>query len=85
MIGGEARAALGEGAFPAWWTDPWSRGSYSIVKPGYVGARERLAEPIGNRVWLAGEAASTGGAMTVGGASLAGIAAARGVAAKTKA
>lgn len=85
MLGGEARAALGEGAFPAWWTDPWSRGSYSIVKPGHVGARERLAEPIGNRIWLAGEAASTGGAMTVGGASLAGIAAARGVAARTKA
>ncbi|MGL5361755.1 MAG: flavin monoamine oxidase family protein [Bosea sp. (in: a-proteobacteria)] len=85
MLGGDARAALGEASFPAWWTDPWSRGSYSIVKPGFTEARERLGEPIGNRIWLAGEAASIGGAMTVGGASLAGIAAARGVAAKTKA
>ncbi len=85
MIGGQARAVLGEASFPAWWTDPWSRGSYSIVKPGFMGAREALAEPIGNRIWLAGEASSIGGAMTVGGASLAGMAAARGAAAKTKA
>lgn len=84
MIGPEVRGAIKGGAFPSWWADPFSQGSYSIARPGKLAARDDLAQPVGGRIWMAGEATAGGGAMTVGGASLAGIAAARGVAAKIK-
>lgn len=84
MLGQEARSAIKAGAFPSWWADPFALGSYSIARPGKLEARENLALPVGDRIWIAGEATAGGGAMTVGGASLAGMAAARGVMAKIK-
>ena len=72
MVGGDIRKAVKATSFPAWWTDPWSRGSYSVCRPGQAATREALARPIGERIWLAGEATAGGGAMTVGGATLAG-------------
>jgi monoamine oxidase len=72
MIGAEFRKAAGAVSFPAWWTDPFSHGSYSVCLPGHAGARDILAEPIGGKLWLAGEATAGGGAMTAGGATLAG-------------
>ncbi|PTM42398.1 NAD(P)/FAD-dependent oxidoreductase [Bosea sp. 124] len=80
MIGPNIRKAVTGISFPAWWTDPFSRGSYSVCLPGREAARERLAEPIGGRIFIAGEATAGGGAMTVGGATLAGRAAAAKVA-----
>lgn len=80
MIGGDLRQAVTGCSFPAWWTDPFSLGSYSVCLPGRETARDALAEPIGGRIWLAGEATAGGGAMTVGGATLAGRAAAAAVA-----
>jgi monoamine oxidase len=80
MIGGEFRKAAGPVSFPAWWTDPFSHGSYSVCMPGHAGARDVLAEPIGGKLWLAGEASAGGGAMTAGGATLAGRTAAAAVA-----
>ncbi len=85
MIGGDVRQRITGSSFPAWWTDPWSKGSYSICKPGRPEARDELARPIGGRIWIAGEATAGGGAMTVGGASLAGLAAARDAIAAIKA
>ena len=85
VIGPEVRASIKGSAFPCWWADPFSQGSYSVAKPGKLAARDNLALPIGDRIWIAGEATAGGGAMTVGGASLAGIAAARGVVARLKA
>jgi monoamine oxidase len=80
MIGGHARAAVTGGRLADWWTDPWSRGSYSIARPGRVAAREALRQPIGGRIHIAGEAtAAGGGAMTVGGATLEGTRAARAI------
>ena len=55
-------------------------GSYSVCLPGRETARDILAEPVGGRIWLAGEATAGGGAMTVGGATLAGRSAAAAVA-----
>lgn len=72
MIGGTAREAVAGGRLAAWWTDPFSRGSYSIANPGRVEAREALRMPVAERVWFAGEATAGGGAMTVGGATLEG-------------
>lgn len=79
MVGGAFRKSAGAVSFPAWWTDPYARGSYSVCLPGHAAARDRLAEPIGGKIWLAGEATAGGGAMTVGGATLAGRAAAAAV------
>jgi monoamine oxidase len=80
MIGEDFRKAVTGVSFPAWWTDPFSLGSYSVCLPGRETARDALALPIGERIWLAGEATAGGGAMTVGGATLAGRAAAAAVA-----
>jgi monoamine oxidase len=76
MVGGEFRKTVRAVSFPAWWTDPFARGSYSVCDPGHEKAREALAQPIGGRLLIAGEATAGGGAMTVGGATLAGRAAA---------
>ncbi|UZF94277.1 flavin monoamine oxidase family protein [Bosea sp. NBC_00550] len=76
MVGADFRKAVKAVSFPAWWTDPFSRGSYSVCDPGHENAREALAQPIGGRLVIAGEATAGGGAMTVGGATLAGRAAA---------
>ena len=65
--------AVQAGVLADWWTDPFARGSYSVAKPGRFAARSALREPIGGRIWLAGEfTAAEGGAMTAGGAFLEG-------------
>lgn len=76
MIGAEFRRTVKAVSFPAWWTDPFARGSYSVCAPGHAAARDTLAQPVGERLLIAGEATAGGGAMTVGGATLAGRAAA---------
>jgi monoamine oxidase len=47
-----------------WGAEPWSRGAYSHVLPGLgdreTGARARLARPIEDRIFIAGEATSRG-------------------------
>jgi len=77
MVGGRIRSAVKGGRLAGWWSDPYARGSYSIAKPGHLAARQALRIPIGERIWLAGEASAGGGAMTVGGAFLEGERAAR--------
>jgi monoamine oxidase len=41
-----------------WSQDPWARGSYSAARPGHARARESLEQPVGERLFLAGEACS---------------------------
>lgn len=79
LVGGGVRAAVTGGRLAAWWTDPFARGSYSVARPGRVAARQALRQPIGGKVFLAGEASAGGGAMTVGGATLEGQRVARAV------
>jgi monoamine oxidase len=79
MVGERARGAVTGGRLAGWWSDPYSRGSYSIAKPGQATAREALRQPVGGRIHFAGEATAGGGAMTVGGATLEGIRAARAI------
>ena len=60
-----------------WWEDEFSRGSYSFTAVGSGQEdREALAEPIGDRLWLAGEAQHPTMHSTVHGAWLSGKAAA---------
>ncbi|MCJ2126033.1 flavin monoamine oxidase family protein [Methylobacterium sp. J-077] len=77
ILGAKAQGAVQAGRLAGWWTDPHACGSYSIVGPGHAEARERLRDPVGERIFFAGEALAGGGAMTVGGATLDGERAAR--------
>jgi monoamine oxidase len=79
MAGSRIRAAVMGGRLAAWWTDPFAHGSYSVARPGRVAARAALRQPIGGKLFFAGEATAGGGAMTVGGATLEGQRAARAV------
>jgi monoamine oxidase len=74
-----ARELFGDGVSPVevrtsgWTTDPYSRGSYSFHAPGSgLEDRRRLQEPIGDRLYLAGEAVGVDNPATVHGALLSG-------------
>ncbi|MBY0611329.1 MAG: FAD-dependent oxidoreductase [Beijerinckiaceae bacterium] len=60
-----------------WWSDPSSRGSWSVTPPGKALAREALQQPVGGRLFFAGEATSPTQWGTAGGAWLEGTRAAR--------
>ena len=64
----------------AWGGDPLVRGAYSCALPGHAGARKKLAEPIDQRLFFAGEATSLEFYATCHGAYLTGIATAHDVA-----
>lgn len=65
----------------AWAANPWTRGSYSYARPGCADARAVLAEPVGNRLFFAGEACSRHRFSTAHGAYETGVDAAEAVAA----
>lgn len=58
LLGSDMRRRLSLLAETRWGAAPWSRGSYSHVLPGRSGAREALARPIEDRIFVAGEATS---------------------------
>ncbi|MGH8691765.1 MAG: flavin monoamine oxidase family protein [Burkholderiales bacterium] len=60
-----------------WQADPYARGGYSYVRVGGTGARERLAAPLEETLYFAGEATDVEQSGTVGGALQSGIRAAR--------
>jgi len=65
-----------------WGSDPWTHGSYSYVPVGSSFERyAALGEPIGDRVFFAGEATDPDHPATVHGAFLSGVRAAREIAA----
>ena len=59
-----------------WASDPYALGGYSHAKPGKAASRLKFAEPVGDRIVLAGEHCSIPFYSTVHGAHLSGIAAA---------
>jgi monoamine oxidase len=64
-----------------WRHDPWSRASWAVVPPGRFAIRDQLKEPVGERIWFAGEALARAQSGTVGGAWEEGERAAAGIAA----
>ncbi len=69
-----------------WHADPFFRGAYSYVPAGKFHAREKLAEPIADTLYFAGEAANISGhSATVHGAIESGVRAAKSVIANRKA
>ena len=81
VVGADARKSFEKGVMHGWSAEPYSLGCYSHATPGHADARGKLARPVAERLWFAGEATPTDGdfgpAMTAGGAFLAGRAAAR--------
>lgn len=63
-----------------WLADPFIGGCYSAARPGRAASRLAFAEPVGDRLWFAGEATTADHYATAHGAHLTGIRAADGVA-----
>jgi monoamine oxidase len=61
MLGKKIDAEKVRAFVSTWDTDPWSRGSYSVAKPGSFGARELGRKPVGEGLFFAGEAYDTPG------------------------
>lgn len=76
MFGTNIFKELSGAAATSWTSDPHTLGAYSCARPGHAAERAVLAEPVNERVFLAGEAVSTDWYSTVHGAHLTGIAAA---------
>ncbi|MGL4729159.1 MAG: flavin monoamine oxidase family protein [Bosea sp. (in: a-proteobacteria)] len=85
VLGSEARKAIKAGKLAGWWVDPFSRGGFSVAKPGRFADRELLSRPVGGRIWFAGEANAGQASVTAGGAAIAGQAAAKEISARLKA
>lgn len=80
LFGGRVdRLFAGRGSLVTHWdADPWVRGAYSYAVPGASGARDTLAEPVGDgRLMFAGEACNVPFAGTVAGSWISGQHAAR--------
>jgi monoamine oxidase len=76
QLGGAMRTKLTPLAASAWAHDEWARGSYSYAKPGMAPARDVLAEPATERLFIAGEASAGDFFGTAHGAAETGILAA---------
>lgn len=63
-------------AMTDWGANRWTRGAYAAARPGYAGARKLLLEPVGERIYFAGEALGGPLMQTCAGARLSGVAAA---------
>jgi monoamine oxidase len=68
QLGGDAVRRLTVPYVTNWFEDPWSRGAWAVARPGRASDRPALAEPLGERLWLVGEATSRRMWGTVGGA-----------------
>ena len=85
LFGNDVRKRMAPLASTAWLQDPWSRGSYSYALPGHADDRARLAAPVDDRLFFAGEATSPNFFSTAHGAWLSGITAADAALASLKA
>lgn len=76
MFGADIFKELSGVAATRWTSDPHTLGAYSCALPCHAHERAVLAEPVGERVFLAGEAVSADWFSTVQGAHVSGIEAA---------
>jgi monoamine oxidase len=72
MFGSEARKAVTHGTMTNWGAERHVRGAYAAARPGKAHARDILGEPVGERIWFAGEALAGGLKQTAAGARLSG-------------
>ena len=76
ILGTQFATRLQAAVSTTWLSDEWSRGAYSAALPGKAHMRERLQEPVAERLFFAGEACSVDYFGTVMGAWNSGIGAA---------
>lgn len=60
LLGSSFRKRIAPVATSMWGAEPWSMGAYSHALPGHADDRARLAGPVENRLFFAGEATSPG-------------------------
>ena len=77
LLGNAADRRFVTGLVTEWGQDSWTRGSYSAALPGQAKMRRVLAEPVGDRLYFAGEACVPEWATQLAGAHLSGLEAAR--------
>jgi monoamine oxidase len=77
LFGANARKAVVKGMMTDWASNKWTKGAYSAAKPGKFSARAKLATPIDEKIFFAGEALGGALVQTAGGAFNAGVAAAQ--------
>jgi monoamine oxidase len=68
LYGGDLRRSVKRTAATDWNKAPYVRGAFSVAAPGGQPARRTLVQPVGGRIWFAGEAAHETLWGTVGGA-----------------
>lgn len=56
MAGSDARKRFVRGTMSGWAENPLTLGAYAAAKPGFFDSREILSQPVGDRVFFAGEA-----------------------------
>jgi monoamine oxidase len=56
LFGSDVTRAIGRSHATRWNNEPWVLGAMSAAAPGGADARRVLMEPVGGRVWFAGEA-----------------------------
>jgi monoamine oxidase len=56
LLGSDFRRRLTPLGATAWAADPWALGAYSHALPGHAGDRAKLAQPVDQRLFFAGEA-----------------------------
>jgi monoamine oxidase len=71
-FGSEAKKYMGRSEAVRWSRDPWVLGGISAASPGSGANRRLLAEPVGDRIFFAGEALHEGWWGTVAGAWISG-------------
>lgn len=72
LFGSQVRQAVKHGTMTNWSAERHVRGGYAATRPGKAHAREVLKDPVGDRIWFAGEALAGGLKQTAGGARLSG-------------
>lgn len=75
-LGSDIEKRIGRAAMTDWGANPCTRGAYAAARPGFAGARKTLMEPVGERIFFAGEALGGSLVQTCAGARLSGEAAA---------
>ena len=72
LLGSDIDHAFVKGDATLWGQNSWTRGSYAAAKPGAYPMRDVLRQPIGDRIFFAGEACHPDQWATVAGAHLSG-------------
>jgi len=56
ILGANTRSKFLQGTFTRWGHNRWTRGSYAAAAPGGLAYRDVLRQPVGNRIFFAGDA-----------------------------